>query len=83
VFDQPRLLVFDGQVPIRLGASEDARVLLLGGAPLEGPRYMWWNFVSSSMDRIERAKQDWSGGRFPLVPGDERERVPLPGGPRA
>jgi len=81
VFDQPRLLAFDGALPIHLRANEDARVLLLGGAPLEGPRYMWWNFVSSSQERIERAKQDWSEGRFPLVPGDERERVPLPDGP--
>jgi redox-sensitive bicupin YhaK (pirin superfamily) len=81
VFEQPRLLVFDGPSPIRLRANEDARVLLFGGAPLESPRYMWWNFVSSSKDRIERAKQDWREGRFPLVPGDDGERVPLPEGP--
>ncbi|HKO91993.1 MAG TPA: pirin family protein [Polyangiaceae bacterium] len=80
-FDQPRLLAFDGPLPIQLRATEESRLLLLGGAPLEGPRYMWWNFVSSSKQRIERAKQDWSEGRFPLVPGDERERVPLPNGP--
>lgn len=80
-FAEPRLLVFDGAAEVRLRATRDARVLLLGGAPLESPRYMWWNFVSSSKERIEQAKQDWSEGRFALVPGDERERIPLPDGP--
>jgi hypothetical protein len=41
---------------------------------------MWWNFVSSSKERIERAQRDWSEGRFPLVAGDEQERIPLPEG---
>lgn len=59
-----------------VGAS---RVLILGGDPLDGERHVWWNFVSSSRERIEQAKLDWSEGRFPLVPGDEDERVPLPG----
>jgi len=60
-----------------VSAEDDARVLLLGGAPLDGPRHVWWNFVSSSQERIEQAKADWKGGRFPLVPY-ETEFIPLP-----
>ena len=51
--------------------------MLLGGAPLEGKRHIWWNFVSSSPERIEQAKEDWREGRFRPVPG-ESERIPLP-----
>ena len=79
VLAEPQLLVFhSGEASVR--AVSDARVLLLGGAPLESVRHIWWNFVSSSKERVERAKQDWSEGRFPLVPGDEHERIPLPEG---
>jgi redox-sensitive bicupin YhaK (pirin superfamily) len=53
--------------------------MLLGGAPTDGPRHIWWNFVSSSAERIERAKTDWREGRFAEVPGDD-ERIPLPEG---
>jgi redox-sensitive bicupin YhaK (pirin superfamily) len=55
-----------------------ARIVLLGGAPLAGRRYIHWNFVSSSRERIEQAKRDWKERRFPRVPGDEVEFVPLP-----
>lgn len=65
-----------GSTPM-LRAQTAARVMLLGGAPLDGPRYLWWNFVSSSRERIERAKRDWSAGRFDVVPG-ESEFIPLP-----
>ena len=61
-----------------LRAESDARVLLLGGAPPDGPRYIEWNFVSSSQERIERAKREWQAGEFPKVPGDEIEFIPLP-----
>src|SRR4051812_36064432 len=65
VLSGPQLLVFHpGQASVR--AVGVARLLLLGGAPLESVRHIWWNFVSSSKERIERAKQDWSEGRFPL-----------------
>ena len=60
-----------------LSAVEDARVMVLGGEPI-GPRFMEWNFVSSRQERIEQAKADWAEHRFPLVPGDEHERIPLP-----
>ena len=54
-----------------------ARVMLFGGAPLDGPRHIWWNFVSSSRERIERAKQEWKDGAFGLIPGDDQEFIPL------
>jgi redox-sensitive bicupin YhaK (pirin superfamily) len=64
--------------PATIRALEPSRVMLLGGAPL-GNRYIWWNFVSSSEERIERAKRDWKEGAFPKVPGDAVELIPLPG----
>jgi hypothetical protein len=66
-----------GSTPV-LEAPGDTRVMLLGGAKLAGERWMDWNFVSSSKERIEKAKDDWQNRRFPLVPGDEVEFVPLP-----
>ncbi|RYZ07733.1 MAG: pirin family protein [Myxococcales bacterium] len=61
-----------------LHSHDGANVMLLGGARLGGERHVFWNFVSSSLDRIERAKQDWSEGRFGKVVGDELEHIPLP-----
>jgi redox-sensitive bicupin YhaK (pirin superfamily) len=60
-----------------LHAQEDSHVMLLGGEPLDGERHIWWNFVSSSRERIERAKQDWREQKFEPVPGDS-EFIPLP-----
>jgi redox-sensitive bicupin YhaK (pirin superfamily) len=68
----------DARVDIR--AIEKADVMLVGGAPIDGPRHIFWNFVASSQERIERAKADWRDGRFPRVPGDEDEFIPLPAG---
>jgi len=59
-----------------LAAVEDSRVMVIGGEPL-GPRHIWWNYVSSSKERIDRAKRDWVEGRFGKVPGDD-EFIPLP-----
>ncbi len=83
-FEAGRMMVFrpgDG-VSLRAG-PQGARLMLLGGATLEGPRYIWWNFVASSRERIEAAKEawrggDWSQGRFRLPPGDDRKFIPLP-----
>jgi redox-sensitive bicupin YhaK (pirin superfamily) len=61
-----------------LHSDGPARVALIGGAPLDGPRHVWWNFVSSSHDRIEQAKADWTAGRFGKIPGDDVESIPLP-----
>jgi hypothetical protein len=55
-------------------------VVLLGGEPL-GHRFIWWNLVSHSMDRIEQAKADWKAGRMPLPPHDDQEFIPLPDTP--
>jgi len=65
-----------------LRARVATRLLLIGGDPLDGPRYIWWNFVSSSKDRIIEAARVWREGRFPKVPGDEIEFVPLNQEPR-
>ena len=59
-------------------AQSNARVMLLGGEPMDGPRHIWWNFVSSSKDKIEAAKDDWKRGRFAIVPGDETDFIQLP-----
>ena len=59
-----------------------AHVMLCGGAPLDGPRHVWWNFVSSRRDRIRQARDDWKQGRFVLPPGDDREWIPLPEVPK-
>lgn len=76
-FHAGELVVLRGGVAAEAGATIDTRMMLLGGEPLEAPRHIWWNFVSSSRDRIEQAKEDWRMGRFAPVPG-ETEFIPLP-----
>ena len=73
-----RMLVFPKEAKIVLQAEPATRIVLLGGAPLDGERYIDWNFVSSSKERLEQAKRDWREGRFPKVPGDDVEFIPLP-----
>lgn len=65
-----------------LRAETDARVMLLGGEAFTTPRHVWWNFVSSSRDRINEAKQEWKDRKFPLVPGDSEEFIPIPEVPK-
>jgi redox-sensitive bicupin YhaK (pirin superfamily) len=77
LFEGPRLLIFRPGDRITVTAKSDSRLMFLGGAALDGPRYLWWNFVSSSKDRIESAKEDWKQGRFAIVP-QETEFIPLP-----
>jgi len=62
----------------RLRAKTPLKAMLMGGEPLDGPRHLWWNFVSSSKERIEQAKDDWREGRFGKIPGDDKEFIPLP-----
>jgi len=71
------MILYEAGSPAALQAVTHARVMLLGGAPLDAPRHIWWNFVSSSLERIERARLDWREERFAAVPGDG-ERMPLP-----
>jgi redox-sensitive bicupin YhaK (pirin superfamily) len=73
------------QMAVQAGASappllahEDSRLMLFGGAPLDGERHLWWNFVASRRERIEQAKATWAAGRYTPVPGDDQEFIPLP-----
>ncbi|MEO0798751.1 MAG: pirin family protein [Pseudomonadota bacterium] len=77
-FGGGRLLIFKPGDRISILATSNARLMLLGGEPMDGPRHIWWNFVSSSKERIELAKEEWKRGRFDTVPGDEEEFIPLP-----
>lgn len=83
-FESGQMMVFrpGDKLSIKAGSS-GARLMLLGGATLGGPRHIWWNFVASSKERIEAAKEawragDWQHGRFQLPPGDDQEFIPLP-----
>ncbi len=78
VFEPGRLVVFHPGDALTLVARTPARLMLLGGEPMDGPRHIWWNFVSSSKERIEQAKADWREGRFDPILGDEEEFIPLP-----
>lgn len=76
-----QMLVFGPQGDPTIRAVTPATVMLLGGEPI-GPRHIWWNFVSSSKERIEQAKADWKAGRFKLPDGDSDEFIPLPDEPK-
>ena len=78
-FEADQLLVFHPGDTIDLrGGEAGCHMMLFGGAAMASKRYVWWNFVSSSKERIEQAKEEWRTGRFDIVPGDEEEFVPLP-----
>ena len=83
-FDSGRMLAFRPKDRIAVAAGpKGARLILLGGEPLEGPRYIWWNFVASSREKIDAAKEewrkaDWGCGLFDLPLGDRDEFIPLP-----
>jgi redox-sensitive bicupin YhaK (pirin superfamily) len=80
VFAPGHLVAFEPGAHVVVRARTAASAMILGGAPLDGPRHVWWNFVSSSHERIERAKAEWRERRFPRVPGDDEEFIPLPEG---
>ena len=77
----PRTMAMFAPGSAVIEADAASRLIVLGGEPLDGPRYMWWNFVSSSGDRIVEAAQRWRDGAFPRVPDDD-EHTPAPDGPR-
>ncbi len=80
-FAPDQLLVFrPGDEITLIGGATGCHVMLFGGAALGTQKHIWWNFVSSSKERIEQAKEEWRTGRFDIVPGDEEEFVPLPEG---
>jgi redox-sensitive bicupin YhaK (pirin superfamily) len=74
------LLLRPGDTLVLEADGAPARLLLLGGEPMDGPRHIFWNFVSSDRERLEQAKADWRAGRFARVP-DEHEFIPLPDDP--
>ena len=76
-YHQGQMLVFSKGVDPLIVAKENTTLMLLGGEPL-GERFIWWNFVSSRMERIEQAKEDWKQGRIILPPNDNKEFIPLP-----
>ncbi|MEE4349307.1 MAG: pirin family protein [Pacificimonas sp.] len=76
---QGQMLFADAAGPDeQIECKTNARLLLIGGAPLDGERHIWWNFVSSDPQRIQKAADDWRADRFPPVPGDDSDRIPLP-----
>jgi redox-sensitive bicupin YhaK (pirin superfamily) len=78
IFGAHKLLVFKPGDEIIITAKTAAHFVILGGASIGSKRYIWWNFVSSSQEKIEQAKEEWRTGRFDIVPGDEEEFIPLP-----
>lgn len=76
------LHILEPGVPMLLRATSAARVMLLGGEAFATPRHVWWNFVSSSRERIRQAKDDWAAGAFPTVPEDDAEFIPIPDVPK-
>jgi len=78
IFPPDRLLVLRSGDEIVVKSEPGAHFMLFGGEALGSQRYIWWNFVSSSKERIEQAKEEWRTGRFDIVPGDEEEFIPLP-----
>ena len=76
------LYVLRPGIAATLRSAGGARVMLCGGEAFATPRHVWWNFVSSSRDRINQAKADWTAGRFPKVPGDDKEWIPIPEVPK-
>lgn len=77
-YDPMQMLVFRPGDEITVKALSDVRMMVLGGERMDGPRRIWWNFVASSKERLEQAKDDWKNGKFAKVPGDEEEFIPLP-----
>ena len=76
--ERSALYVLRPSIAATLRSETGAHVMLCGGAPLDGPRHVWWNFVSSRRERIQQAKEDWRAGRFTLPPDDHDEFIPLP-----
>lgn len=82
VYAPRQMLVLAPRQPATIKAASPVRLMVLGGAAMDGPRYIWWNFVSSRRDRIEDAAARWHARAFADVPGDNKEFIPLPGMPK-
>jgi len=77
-FEPGQLVILRTGQAIQVKATSEARFMVFGGEPMDGPRYIWWNFVSSRRERIEQAQDEWREGKFDTVPGDEEDFIPLP-----
>ena len=77
-----QLTVLKPGAAMTLASERGGRVMLLGGEAFKSKRHVWWNFVSSDRERINQAKHDWRDGRFPTVPGDDKEFIPIPEKPK-
>ncbi|WP_032112477.1 pirin family protein [Candidatus Paracaedibacter symbiosus] len=77
-YDTTQMLILKPGIDVLIEAATDSRFILLGGAVMDGPRHMWWNFVSSSKERIQQAKLDWQAGHFGKIQGDSADFIPLP-----
>ncbi len=77
-FSAGDMLVFHPGATVDLHADQAAHIMLLGGAAMDGPCYIWWNFVATSKERIRAAAEDWAAGKFPPVPGDVGPGIPVP-----
>ncbi len=77
-FAEGQMLILKPGYDIKVTAIAKTHLIFLGGSALPEPRYLWWNFIASSKDRIEQAKADWRDGKFGKIPGDDKEFIPLP-----
>jgi len=77
-FEAGQLVILKPHHEVVVKAPKQAQFMLFGGEPMNEPRYIWWNFVSSRLERIDAAKEEWANGKFDTVPGDESEFIPLP-----
>lgn len=80
-FPPEQMLVLRPGDEVTVLAQDNVRLMILGGAVMDGPRYIYWNFVSSSRERLAQAKEDWKNRRFPIIPSDANDFIPLPDEP--
>ena len=78
--EEGQMAVLKPHIFVSVSSESGAKVMLSGDDKMDGDRLIWWNLVASRQDRIDRAKREWKGGKFPKVPGDEEEFIPLPDG---
>lgn len=78
IYDPQQMLVLKSGNHVKIRAVHDVHMMVLGGAAMDGPRHIWWNFVASDKELLEQAKKDWKAGKFPTVPKDDEEFIPLP-----
>jgi redox-sensitive bicupin YhaK (pirin superfamily) len=77
-YNERKMIVLQPGQNVTIKAQTDVDIIVLGGAAMDGPRYIWWNYVSSSIERIKAAAEQWKAGGFDIVPGDDKEFIPLP-----